>query len=130
MSQENIDIVRSWFDRWNAGDRETFDEEIHADAEIVSTFLGGRQHGHEAVRRWFREIEEQFDEWTVMADEWRDAGDLVVTVGRVRLRGRGSGVSFEAPVGWLFEIRGGKLSRLQTFLDDPRSALAAAGLRA
>jgi ketosteroid isomerase-like protein len=129
MSQENVDIVRSWFDRWNAGDRETFDEEIHTDAELVTTFLGGRQHGHEAVRRWFREIEEQFDEWTVIPDEWRDAGDLVATVGRVRLRGRGSGVSFEAPVGWLFEIRDGKLSRLQTFLDDPASAFAAAGLR-
>ena len=77
------------------------------------------------MRRWFQEIEEQFDEWTVIADEWHDAGDLVATLGKVRLRGRGSGVSFETPVGWLFEIRGGKLSRLQTFLDDPGAALVA-----
>jgi ketosteroid isomerase-like protein len=129
MSQENIDTVRSWFDRWNAGDREAFLEEIHADAELVTTFLGGRQRGPEAVRRWFREIEEQFDEWTVMADKWCAVGDLVATVGRVRLRGRGSGVSFETPVGWLFEIRDGKLSRLQTFVEHPGSALEAAGLR-
>src|SRR5215217_3928310 len=129
MSQENVEVVRSWFDRWNAGDREAFDDEIHADAELVTSFLGGPQHGPEAVRRWFREIEEQFDEWTVMADEWSDAGDLVAAVGRVRLRGRGSGVAFDAPVGWLFEIRGGKLWRLQTFLEDPRSAFEAVGLR-
>ena len=80
------------------------------------------------MRRWFREIEEQFDEWIVTADEWHDAGDRVAAVGRVRLRGRGSGVSFDAPVGWLFEIQGGKLSRLQTFVDDPRLAVQAVGL--
>jgi ketosteroid isomerase-like protein len=127
MSQENIELVQNWFYRWNDGDRETFDGEIHPNAKIVTTMLGGTQHGPEAVRRWFREIEEQFDEWIAMADEWYDAGDRVAAVGRVRLRGRGSGVAFEAPVGWLFEIRGGKLSRLQTFVDDPR--LAVVGLR-
>ena len=129
MSQANVEIVQRWFHRWNAGDRETFDDEIHPDAKIVTTMLGGTQHGPEAVRRWFREIEEQFDEWIVTADEWYDAGDRVAAVGRVRLRGRGSGVAFEEPVGWLFEIRGGKLARLQTFLDDPRLAVQAVGLR-
>jgi len=129
MSQENVEAVRSWFSRWNAGERETFDQEIHPNAEIVTRMLGRTEHGPEAVRRWFREIEEQFDEWTVIADEWCDAGDLVAAVGRVRLRGRGSGVAFDAPVGWLFEIRGGKLWRLQTFLEDPRSAFEAVGLR-
>ena len=79
---------------------------------------------------WFQEIEEQFDEWVVMADEWCEAGDRVAAVGRVRLRGRGSGVSFETPVGWLFEIRGGKLTRLQTFLEDPGLAFQAVRLRA
>jgi ketosteroid isomerase-like protein len=77
------------------------------------------------LRRWFQEIEEHFDEWTVIADEWHHAGDLVATLGRVRLLGRGSGVSFDTPVGLLFEIRGGKLSRLQTFVDDPGLALVA-----
>jgi ketosteroid isomerase-like protein len=38
-------------------------------------------------------------------------------------------VIFDAPVGWLFEIRGGKLSRLQTFVDDLRVAVHAVGLQ-
>jgi ketosteroid isomerase-like protein len=109
MSQENVEIVQSWFHRWNAGDRETFDDEIHPDAQIVTTMLGGTQHGPGAVRRWFREIEEQFDEWIVTADVWYDAGDRVAAVGRR-------------------EIRGGKLARLRTFLDDPRLAVHAVGL--
>jgi ketosteroid isomerase-like protein len=90
--------------------------------------LGGPQRGPEACAAGFREIEEQSDDWIVMADEWYDPGDLVAAVGRVRLRGRGSGVAFDTPVGWLFDIRDGKLSRLQTFTEDARSALAAVGL--
>jgi hypothetical protein len=31
----NVELVQYWFDRWNAGDRETGEEEIHPDAEIV-----------------------------------------------------------------------------------------------
>jgi ketosteroid isomerase-like protein len=95
----------------------------------VTQLLGRTDHGPEGLRRWFREIEEQFDEWIVTVAEWRDAGDLVAALGSVRLRGRGSGVAFDAPVGLLFEIQGGKLSRLETFVDSPSSALEVVGLR-
>jgi ketosteroid isomerase-like protein len=124
LTRENVDIVRRWFERWNAGERDTFDEEMHPEAEIVSVMLGGAHRGPDGLRRWFGEIEDQFDEWVVFTDEIRSAGDRVAAIGKVRLRGRGSGVSFEAPVGWLFEIRDGKLARLQTFVEDPREALA------
>jgi ketosteroid isomerase-like protein len=129
MARENVEIVQSWFERWNAGDRGTFEAEVCSDAEIVSPMLGGVHHGPEGLRRWFREIEEQFDEWIAIPDEWRQAGDRVAAAGRVRLRGRGSGVAFEAPVGWLFEIRAGKLSRLQTYVENPRLALQAVSLQ-
>jgi ketosteroid isomerase-like protein len=123
----NVDVVRSWFERWNAGERETFDDEMHADAQIVSTMLGGAHSGRDGLRRWFGEIEEQFDEWVVIPEEVHGAGDRVAAIGKVRLRGRGSGVSFDAPVGWLFEIRDGKLSRLQTFVEDPKAPLELIG---
>src|ERR671939_157547 len=129
MSRANVELVRSWFDRWNAGDRETREEEIHPNAEIVTRLLGRTERGPEGLRRWFREIEEQFDEWFVTVEEWRDAGDRVGALGSVRLRGRGSGVAFDAPVGLLFENQGGRLSRLETFVYSPRSALEVVGLR-
>jgi ketosteroid isomerase-like protein len=84
--------------------------------------------GHEGVRRWFREVDEQFDEWTIITDEWRDAGDYVVALGRLHMHGRASGITFDQPVGWLFEIRDGQVFRLETFLDDAAEALEAAGL--
>jgi ketosteroid isomerase-like protein len=106
-------------------------DQIHPDAEILSRGLmeGRLLRGREGFRLWFREVDEQFDEWTITTDEWRDVGEYVVALGRFRMHGRGSGITFDQPVGWLFEIRDGQLIRLETFLDDPGEALTAAGLR-
>jgi ketosteroid isomerase-like protein len=127
MSRENIEFAQSVFDRWNAGVRTFPDEEIHPDVVIVSRLLGEAVRGRAGVRRYLREIDDQFDEWTMAIDDWRDAGDHVAALGRIRLHGRRSGVAFEQPVGILFEIRSGRLVRFETFLDDPADALKAAG---
>jgi ketosteroid isomerase-like protein len=128
MSQENVEFARSVFSRWNAGEREFPDEQIHPDVVLVSRILGKAVRGRAGVRRYLREIDEQFDEWTMAIEDWRDAGDCVAALGHVRLHGRRSGVTFDQPVGILFEIRGGQLLRFETFVDEPADALKAAGL--
>jgi ketosteroid isomerase-like protein len=128
MSQENVEIARSVFRRWNAGKRSFPDEEIHPDVVLVSRLLGKAVHGRAGVRRYLREIDEQFDEWTMAIEDWRDGGDRVAALGHVHLRGRRSGVVFDQPVGILFEIRDGQLLRFETFLDEPADAFEAAGL--
>ena len=128
MSQENVEFARSVFSRWNAGEREFPDEQIHPDVVLVSRILGKAVRGRAGVRRYLREIDEQFDEWTMAIEDWRDAGDCVTALGHVRLHGRRSGVTFDQPVGILFEIQGGQLLRFETFLDEPADALKAAGL--
>ena len=128
MSRENVELAQSVFNRWNAGERTFPDEEIHPDVVIRSRILGKAVRGRAGVRRYLREIDEQFDEWTMAIEDWRDAGDCVAALGHVRLHGRRSGVAFEQPVGILFEIRGGQLLRFETFLDEPADALKAAGL--
>jgi ketosteroid isomerase-like protein len=129
MSHENVEFARSVFNRWNTGERRFPDEEIHPDAVLVSRILGKAVRGRAGVRRYLQEIDEQFDKWTMEIEDWRDAGDCVAALGHVRLHGRRSGVAFDQPVGILFEIRGGRLLRFETFLDDPADALKAAGLQ-
>ena len=58
MSQENWSSSGTG---WIAGDRETREEEVHPNAEIV-TRIGGTEHRPEGLSRWFPESEEQFDE--------------------------------------------------------------------
>ncbi len=129
MSRENVEFAQSVFDRWNTGERRFRDEEIHPDVVVSSRILGTAVRGRAGVRRYLREIDEQFDEWTMEIEQWCDAGDRVAALGHIRLHGRRSGVAFDQPVGILFEIREGQLVRFETFLDDPAEALEAAGLR-
>ena len=128
MTQENVEFARSVFTRWNAGERQFPDEEIHPDAVLVSRLLGTAVHGRAGVRRYLQEIEEQFGEWKMDIDDWRDAGDYVVALGHVHVEGRQSGVALDQQVGILFEVRDGQLLRFETFLEDPADALRAAGL--
>jgi ketosteroid isomerase-like protein len=129
MSEENVEIARSWLSRWNAGERSFQDEEIHPEVVIVSRGVLDRTvRGHAGLRRYLREIDEQFDEWEAAMEDWRDAGDCVVALGHIHLHGRRSGVAFDQPVGFFYEIRGGQLLRFETFLDKPADALEAAGL--
>jgi ketosteroid isomerase-like protein len=128
MSQENVQLARTTLSRWNGGERGFSDEEIHPDVEVVSRgVLDTSVRGRAGVRRYLQEIDEQFDEWTTVMEDWRDGGDFVVALGHVRLHGRRSGVAFDQRVGFLFEFRGQQLLRFETFLDDPADALEAAG---
>jgi len=129
MSQENVEFAQSVFTRWNAGERRFPDEEIHPEVVLVSRLLGTAVRGRAGVRRYLREIDEQFDQWTMTIEDWRDAGACVVALGHIRARGRRSGLALDQAVGILLEIRGGQLLRFETFLDDPAEALEAAGLR-
>ena len=74
-----------------------------------------------------QEVDEQFGEWQLVAEEWRDAGDRVVVLGRLRLRGKESGVEVDQPHGWLVEFQDAMVFRFQHFAR-PHEALEAAGL--
>lgn len=64
--------------------------------------------------------------WEV--EEVRDGDDWVLALGRIRGRGRGSGVDVGAHGGWLATFRDGVITHFQTF-PERGHALEAAGLR-
>ena len=127
MAQGNIEVARGWLDRWNRGERTLPDEEIHADVEGVSLFRPEPYRGVEGIRLWTAESDEQFEEWHIVVDDWREVGEDVVALGQIQLRGRSSAVKFDQPAGVIVEIREGKLARLRLF-NSHDETLAAAGL--
>jgi ketosteroid isomerase-like protein len=131
MSQENVEIALAWVDRWNAGERPGFtDQQVHPDAVLVSRGIMASHplRGPEGFREWLREIDEQFDEWTLSVEELRDAGDCVAALCHVHYHGRQQDIASDFLVGILVEIRDGRMVRMETFIDDPAEALEAAGL--
>ena len=96
----------------------------------LHALLGGEQtvfRGHDGVREMLRDLNEAFDEIHIEISEIRDLGDRLVAIGRTRARGRESGAQTESPIAWVVELKNGKATSLQAYLD-PTEALKAAGL--
>jgi ketosteroid isomerase-like protein len=136
MSQENVEIVRSlakgFQHRQHEGAFEFYDPEIEWDASRfaeVNPDIAGVYHGHEGVRRYWRNWLSAWSDLQFESQDVVDAGeDGVLLISNMRAWGRHSGIETEwPPFGMVFTIRDGKVVRVCTY-PDQESALEAAGL--
>jgi ketosteroid isomerase-like protein len=130
MSQENVELVREGFAHWNQGDYDFFVNVTAPDIELLSRFgslTGEPYRGREGVREWLADIQQSFDRFDLWLDDVRDLGDDVLALGGIELRARGSGLDLKEPMGWVFEIREGRVARMR-FYAQPSEALEAMGL--
>jgi ketosteroid isomerase-like protein len=77
-------------------------------AEPDGLTYDGREGFLKATADWT----EGFDQWTVQAEEFIDAGDHVVVRLHQRARGRTSGVPIEGEFWFVFTLSGGRMLRL------------------
>jgi ketosteroid isomerase-like protein len=132
MSQENVDRARSVIAAWNRDDFDAYVESFHPQCEWFSA-VAARLEGDETVYRGHEGLRRFWDEWhsvwdlTIEASEYRDLGDTVLTLGRMRARGKASGITLDAPVAYVGESEGGLIRKLRAYLD-PNQALEAVGL--
>jgi ketosteroid isomerase-like protein len=122
MSQENVELVRRFL---SAG----VDEALgYADPGIVwNPAEELPTQGHDAVRASLAHWKAEWDDYTLMPEEFEHMGDRVVVTVRLGGRGRGSGVEIDAVFYDVFTIRDGKIVRMDQFTDRSE-ALAAVGL--
>jgi ketosteroid isomerase-like protein len=133
MSEENVQIVRKLFAAWNTGDRaqvlELVDPEIVIDA-TRRVFNPTTYEGMEGVQRMLSDLDDVWDRFQAEPSmEFIDAGERVVVVGRMRAKGKGSGVEVDRSFAGIWTIRGGRVIRWELGYEDPQTALEAAGLR-
>jgi ketosteroid isomerase-like protein len=130
MSQ-NVEIVKRALDAYNRRDVTGFVEWATQDFELVPALLarfeGGSVRGRDGLEAFFGAIPNTWEEFRAVGEDFRDLGDRVLVLGRAHGRGRGSGVQVDAPLGMLFELRGGKIARTRGYLHHGE-ALRAAGL--
>ena len=112
MAQESIEIVRAAIDAWNRSDFDAWigawDERaefhpFHARSEDPA------YHGHDGLRRFVAEMAAEWEEVRFEVDEIRGAGEQVVALGRVRARGRASGVECDVPLALVGIVRDKKV---------------------
>jgi ketosteroid isomerase-like protein len=130
MWQENVAVVRGFYDAFARGDLESalavFDPEVVAyDHDIPDS---GEYRGLEGLLRWQADWESSWESWRWEPQEFIQEGDRVVAIVRVHARGRGSGVDVERLDGAVWTFRGGKCVRLD-YYGSKAEALEAVGLR-
>ena len=129
MSQENMLVFEEAMDAASRGDLEAFLR--HVDENIVwiaaRSAVEGAYRGHDGLRRFFADNDENFEVFEPDFREMRDLGDRILAVGSIHIRARGSTVETDIPVAGIFTFRRGKLVRWEDFRER-QIALEAAGL--
>lgn len=121
MSRENVDIVKKLYEALVAGDWEQATDFVVPEVEFHGT-VGGLEEGRVArgidqYRHVDEEDLEAWDERRLEAEDFVDAGDWVVILQRELRRGKGSGVEVEAEIAILAELRDGRVTRIQGYMD-------------
>jgi ketosteroid isomerase-like protein len=128
MSRENVEIVRGAFDAFQEGDlRQTID--LMAD-DLVTYRAdpdGATYHGTEGFLRATAEWTEDFSEWSVIPEEFIDAGDCVLVRVRQIARGAASGIPVEGEFWFVLKMRARKVAKVSFYIRRAE-ALEAAGL--
>jgi ketosteroid isomerase-like protein len=112
-----LELVEEFWRTWREGPREamlerydelfTPDYEWHPPAVAVT----GAYVGRDGFERYWEEMGEVWDEFGVEVEELLVVGEeAVLTRGRVRTRGAGSGVDLDRPMYVLSRVRDGRIS--------------------
>jgi ketosteroid isomerase-like protein len=116
MFEENVDIRRRLFERINAGDVDGELELIHPDIEWYARpddFEGRLIRGREDCRAEVVATNAVFADYRLEVEEYIDAGEHLLVIGRARGKGRTSGVRLEdfhelgRPRVWSWRFRDG-----------------------
>jgi ketosteroid isomerase-like protein len=127
----NVDIVRRAFDAFSRRDVAVLAELIDPDFEWTTPTarVAGRSEpyrGHEGLRDYLADVAQVWQELRSEPEEFREIGDRVVVIGRIYAWGVGRVI--DAPAGWVWRLRDGRIVEGRVY-DSRRGALEAAGLR-
>jgi ketosteroid isomerase-like protein len=129
MSQENVELVRRWFDGLQRGE---LSPEICHPTIVIRNWdespVRGPYEGHAGLQQWWADFAEVFEEVHIELKEVIDVDDEhVVTsqhlVGRFRL----TGIEVDGPFGSVVTVRDGKILSAIGYAS-PGLAKKAAGL--
>ena len=132
VHRDKVDVARRVIDAYNRRDVDgLFAELATPDFEyypaVVQALDGGGYRGREAVERFKVETSEHWEELQSLPEEFRDLGDRVLVLGRLRGRGKASGAPVNTPQAVILDFRGDRIWRSRVYLDHAEG-LRAAGL--
>ena len=97
MSQENVERTYRAMDAVNRRDLDTLLALADDDVEAfpVAVAVDGGYHGHEGMRRWWKNWLDVFPDWSIDVVDVHDVGDLTVATLCFRAHGAGSDIPLD-----------------------------------
>jgi ketosteroid isomerase-like protein len=130
MSQENVEIAHRLVAAVDGQDLDLLVELTDPEVEWHSFFAQLREdgvyRGHDGIRQYMSDLAETTEVLHASIDDTLGVGELGLAVGRLRYRGKGSGIDTEAPAGYLLRLRHGRVVLMRAFRD-PETAFQALG---
>jgi len=128
MSQENVQVVREAYADFAVTGEPRW-ERLHEDLEAHDHDVmdAGEYRGHAGFRRWIEDWSSAWAEFSIEPEEFLDVGDRVVMVFRMKATGRTSGVAVQRQDAMVYEVRDGKIMRVD-YYNSREQALKAVGL--
>lgn len=121
MSQQDVQTVRSAYEAFNRQDipavLAAYDESIEWTENGGGRAPAGTFRGPQAVaQQVFATVPENFDEFRADPEQFIDAGEHVIVIGRFRGKAR-SGATLDAPFVHVQRMRNGKVAQFDNYVD-------------
>jgi ketosteroid isomerase-like protein len=122
MPRDKVEVARRAIDAYNRRDVDgLFAELATPDFEyypgIVRALDGTGYLGREGVERFKVDTVENWEELQNIPEEFRDLGDRVLVLFRLRGRGKGSSAPVDQPCACILDFRGDRIWRNRVYLD-------------
>ena len=140
MPEENVERLRRRLEIWDPkGEVEAFRRgELPPDMSVIDPavafedsalpdHIGETYHGYEGIARATGQWVDAYESLDLDLERIEGSGDVVVSIHRMRMKARHTGIVFEGPVAYVWTFRDGRVVHIKGFLD-PAEALEAAGL--
>ena len=118
---DNVTIARDLYDAFGRKDEAQLRELLHPEVEWIQCAGfpgGGHRHGiEEVLGKVFGALRSAWHDWRVEVNEYLDAGDAVVVLGRYAGTHGETGRSMEAVFAHVYDIEGGRITRFRQFTD-------------
>ena len=125
MPRDKVDVAKRVIDAYNRRDVDgLFAELATPDFEWYPAIVraldgggGGGYRGRESVVEFAADIRENWETLQSLPEEFRDLGDRVLVLGRLKGRGEGSGGPLDQRFAGIFDFRGDRIWRHRVYLD-------------
>lgn len=128
MSEQNVALIRGIYDAFAAGDiagvvGRMSPDMVWNEAENFPYADGNPYRGPEAILGGvFGRLGAEWDGFAAMPEEFLDAGDTVVVLGRYRGTCKATGRAMDAQLAHVWRVEDGKAVRFQQYTDTLQAA--------